>query len=78
MQREQSFIGLQFLKYTKVLRWLREDPISWLLIFSFFFCFILFMRLLFLGTKASCSASYGENKPINANRAPASPLHGKY
>jgi len=32
-------IVLQYLKYRKVLRWLREDPISWSFFFFFFFFF---------------------------------------
>ena len=35
-----------------------REPISW----SFLFLFFVIMRLLFLGTKASCSTRYAENK----------------
>jgi len=42
----------------------RRDPISWsFFVFFFFFCnqFV----IMFKGTKDSCSASYGDKKPIS-------------
>jgi len=59
---------LQYLEYRTVLRWLREDPIFLSFFFFFFFCnqFV----IMFKGTKDSCSASYGDKKPIS-KRHPA-------
>jgi len=51
---------------------LREDPISWSLSFFFFFFFFFFNQIviMFKGTKDSCSAGYGDKKPIS-KRHPA-------
>jgi len=50
-----------YLKYRKVLRWLGEDPIPWSVFFFFFFFF--YNALIFYKVqKASCRASYRENK----------------
>ena len=51
-----------------------RGPISWSFsLFSFFFLFFFFFNqivIMFKGTKDSCSASYGDKKPIS-KRLPA-------
>ena len=71
---------MQYLKYRKLLRWLREDPISWSFFFSFFFLFFSFfviMRYLFEVQKALWSASHEEKKTYKQQQPPASPPHRK-
>jgi len=43
-------------------------PISWSFFSSFFFCNQIV--IMFKGTKDSCSASYGDKKPISKLRPP--------
>jgi len=73
---------LQYLEYRKVLRWLREDPISWLFFFSFFLFFFFsffFNHALFVSRykKPYAALAMKRKKTINAIPPPTSPLHGK-
>jgi len=47
-----------------------RGPISWSFFFIFFYFFLYQIVIIFKGTKDSCSASYGDKKPIS-KRLPA-------
>jgi len=70
---------LLYLKYRKVLRWLREDPISWSFFFHFSFFFIFCNHALLVSRykKPYAALAMKRKKPTNANPPPASPLHRK-
>ena len=75
VERERVIV-LQ-LKYRKVLRWLRENPISWLLLFFLFFLISESCVICFRYKKPYAARAMKRKKPISHNNRPLHLLIGK-
>jgi len=62
------------LKYRKVLRWLREDPISWSVLYIYIYIFIIYSLL---GTRTRMQCELWHEQNLNPKQPPPLSLHEK-